>query len=90
MNVLDVMERAMGQIDKALNHAGNVDPACELRQARAAVAELIEADREYDEARAEMDRRRNDITPLLWNRWVRALDRRAEALAALSKARGES
>lgn len=43
MNVLDVMERAMGQIDKALNHAGNVDPACELRQARAAVAELIEA-----------------------------------------------
>jgi len=83
VDVLAVMDRAAGL---HWDHEENAD-AEDMEAARAAVAELIEADREYDEARAEMDRRRNDITPLLWNRWVRALDRRAEALARIGGAK---
>lgn len=55
-------------------------------ETRNAVAELIEADREYDYTRAEMDRCPISITPLLWNRWVHALNRRAAALARIGGA----
>lgn len=42
VDVLAVMETAMGQLDKNWN-GENIDPASDLREARAAVAELIAA-----------------------------------------------
>lgn len=60
--------------------------ANKLREARAAVAELVEADLEYDEARLAM----NSATTLeeseaAWDRSLAAFNRRAAALAKFKK-----
>ncbi|WP_339829432.1 hypothetical protein [uncultured Arenimonas sp.] len=50
--------------------------------ARAAVAELVEADREYDEAMEALKNTRNTgASTESWNRMVSAKNRRAAALA---------
>lgn len=67
--------------------AGALSPQVEAqcRQARAAIAELIAADREYDEAfiAANILRESNPAWESAVKRYERAVERRAEALAAV-------
>lgn len=57
-------------------------PCPKQQAARAAVAELIEADREYDKARAALDRI-GVQTPAMWARLEGAIARRAAAIASV-------
>jgi ATPase subunit of ABC transporter with duplicated ATPase domains len=78
VDVLAVMDE---WIKQAATPANDVRMNLELRQARAAVAELIEADREYDEANSdweEVTSRDPDETD--YDTWRRVSDRFEDAV----------
>jgi hypothetical protein len=83
VDVLAVMERAESVL-WGINHNGDAE---DTEKARAAVAELVKADREYDEARESLDNARNTSAGTeCWNRLIIAKKKRAAALARIGGA----
>lgn len=87
-SVLAVMD-ARGRQGCACTNCGHAKRAAEMRDARAAVAELIEADKEYDKARRDWDHVTThdpeETSDETWqrvaDRFERAVIRRGDALA---------
>lgn len=83
--VVDVLAAMEAAAVALLDDTGGVGEACELSDARAAVAELIAADREYDEARVHHDRLDSFRSGAALKR---AKERRAAALTAIGAKEG--
>lgn len=83
-DVVGVLDRHIASCRRA--GIAEVGQLAEVIAARAAVVELVEADREYDEARSQF---RNCSSIAHRMRLRRAEDRRAAALAAVTPAEGE-
>lgn len=89
IDVLDVMQRASLRLAE-LSQGCKTATEAALQEARSAMAELIEADREYDAARLEYQRARRGMLPHEGAdekiRFLAADARRAAALARVGGA----